>query len=238
MSAPRLTRRQFVHDTAAGAAALAAGVALPNIVRVGNAEEVDTREHPELQPGHGVPPLRQDRLDGLGRVPGRPLETGQPDGAGRVPGRQLAERQPERRRLPEEPLRRGHPLHRAGHQLHRRLHRGRDPGVQQGPGRPPRQDVPGLVLVRTRGPQPQPVHRRRADGRVRGFAAGVQTGVRRPVPHRLRRRRPPRQGRQVDLSRTPKPSRRASPKACGGRRSRARPGPPASRRTTCRGSST
>jgi len=42
MSAPRLTRRQFVRDTAAGAAALAASVALPNIVRVGNAEELDT----------------------------------------------------------------------------------------------------------------------------------------------------------------------------------------------------
>ncbi len=42
MSAPRLTRRQFVRDTAAGAAALAAGVALPNIVRVGNAEQLDT----------------------------------------------------------------------------------------------------------------------------------------------------------------------------------------------------
>jgi aryl-alcohol dehydrogenase-like predicted oxidoreductase len=42
MSAPRLTRRQFVRDTAAGAAALAASVALPNVVRVGNAEELDT----------------------------------------------------------------------------------------------------------------------------------------------------------------------------------------------------
>jgi len=42
MSAPRLTRRQFVRDTAAGAAALAASVALPNIVRVGNAEQRDT----------------------------------------------------------------------------------------------------------------------------------------------------------------------------------------------------
>ena len=42
MSAPRLTRRQFVRDSAAGAAALAASVALPNIVRVGNAEELDT----------------------------------------------------------------------------------------------------------------------------------------------------------------------------------------------------
>lgn len=42
MSAPRLTRRQFVRDTAAGAAALAASVALPNIVGVGNAEELDT----------------------------------------------------------------------------------------------------------------------------------------------------------------------------------------------------
>lgn len=42
MSAPRLTRRQFVRDTAAGAAALAASVALPNVVRVGNAEQADT----------------------------------------------------------------------------------------------------------------------------------------------------------------------------------------------------
>jgi len=43
MSAPRLTRRQFVRDTAAGAAALAASVALPQIVRVGNADQLDTR---------------------------------------------------------------------------------------------------------------------------------------------------------------------------------------------------
>lgn len=42
MSTPRLTRRQFVRDSAAGAAALAASVALPNIVRVGNAEQLDT----------------------------------------------------------------------------------------------------------------------------------------------------------------------------------------------------
>lgn len=43
MAEPRLTRRQFVRDTAAGAAALAASVALPNIVRVGNADQADTR---------------------------------------------------------------------------------------------------------------------------------------------------------------------------------------------------
>jgi aryl-alcohol dehydrogenase-like predicted oxidoreductase len=43
MSASRLTRRQFVRDTAAGAAALAASVALPQIVRVGNAEQLDTQ---------------------------------------------------------------------------------------------------------------------------------------------------------------------------------------------------
>lgn len=43
MAEPRLTRRQFVRDTAAGAAALAASVALANIVRVGNAEQADTR---------------------------------------------------------------------------------------------------------------------------------------------------------------------------------------------------
>ncbi len=42
MSTPHLTRRQFVRDSAAGAAALAASVALPNIVRVGNAEQLDT----------------------------------------------------------------------------------------------------------------------------------------------------------------------------------------------------
>ena len=43
MTEDRLTRRQFVRDTAAGAAALAAGVSLPNAVKVGNAEQVDTR---------------------------------------------------------------------------------------------------------------------------------------------------------------------------------------------------
>ncbi len=42
MSTPHLTRRQFVRDSAAGAAALAASVALPNVVRVGNAEQLDT----------------------------------------------------------------------------------------------------------------------------------------------------------------------------------------------------
>lgn len=43
MSAPRLTRRQFVQDTALGAAALVGSVALPQIVRVGNAEQLDTQ---------------------------------------------------------------------------------------------------------------------------------------------------------------------------------------------------
>ncbi len=56
MSAPRLTRRQFVRDTAAGAAALAASVALPNIVRVGNAEQADTRSilnyNPDMEYRH------------------------------------------------------------------------------------------------------------------------------------------------------------------------------------------
>jgi aryl-alcohol dehydrogenase-like predicted oxidoreductase len=39
----RLTRRQFVHQTAAGAAVLAVGASLPSVVQVGNAEQVDTR---------------------------------------------------------------------------------------------------------------------------------------------------------------------------------------------------
>jgi aryl-alcohol dehydrogenase-like predicted oxidoreductase len=43
MSEPRLTRRQFVRDSAVGAAALAGSVALPQTVRVGNAEQLDTR---------------------------------------------------------------------------------------------------------------------------------------------------------------------------------------------------
>ncbi len=42
MAADRLNRRQFVRDTAAGAAALAVGASLPGVVRVGNAEQVDT----------------------------------------------------------------------------------------------------------------------------------------------------------------------------------------------------
>ncbi|MFV2065415.1 MAG: aldo/keto reductase [Pirellulales bacterium] len=43
MTEDRLTRRRFVRDTAAGAAALAAGVSLPGMVQVGNAEQADTR---------------------------------------------------------------------------------------------------------------------------------------------------------------------------------------------------
>ena len=43
MAEDRMTRRQFVRDTAAGAAALAAGVSVPGVVRVGNAEETDTQ---------------------------------------------------------------------------------------------------------------------------------------------------------------------------------------------------
>jgi aryl-alcohol dehydrogenase-like predicted oxidoreductase len=41
--ADHLTRRQFVHQTAAGAAALAMGATAPNLVTVGNAEQVETR---------------------------------------------------------------------------------------------------------------------------------------------------------------------------------------------------
>lgn len=43
MTEDRVTRRQFVRDTAAGAAALAASVSVPNVVNVGNAEQVDTK---------------------------------------------------------------------------------------------------------------------------------------------------------------------------------------------------
>jgi aryl-alcohol dehydrogenase-like predicted oxidoreductase len=42
MTEDRLTRRQFVRETAAGAAAVAVGLAAPKIVKVGNAEQVDT----------------------------------------------------------------------------------------------------------------------------------------------------------------------------------------------------
>ena len=50
----------------------------------------------------------------------------------------------------EEPPRRRQPLHRSRHQLHRRLREPGGAGLQQGPQGPPRQDVPGLLLVRGR----------------------------------------------------------------------------------------
>ena len=43
MAEDRLTRRQFVRESAAGAAAVAASTSLPNIVKVGNADQADTR---------------------------------------------------------------------------------------------------------------------------------------------------------------------------------------------------
>ena len=43
MAENRISRRQFVCDSAAGAAALAAGAAATSAVKVGNAEQVDTQ---------------------------------------------------------------------------------------------------------------------------------------------------------------------------------------------------
>ena len=44
MAEERMTRRQFVHDAAVSAAALAASVSLPHVVKVGNAEQADTAQ--------------------------------------------------------------------------------------------------------------------------------------------------------------------------------------------------
>ena len=43
MAENRISRRQFVRNSAAGAAALAAGAAATSVVKVGNAEQVDTQ---------------------------------------------------------------------------------------------------------------------------------------------------------------------------------------------------
>ena len=80
MTYERLTRRQFVRDTAAGAAALAAGAAVANIVKVGNAEQADTASILNYSSD------MEYRSCGIGRLPGRSLETGQQDGARRGPG--------------------------------------------------------------------------------------------------------------------------------------------------------
>lgn len=65
-------------------------------------------------------------------------------------------------RVREKPPRRGHPLHRTGHQLHRRLHQPGGPGLRQSAPRPPRQDVPGLLLVRARNAGTESTSRSRA----------------------------------------------------------------------------
>ena len=238
MSAPRLTRRQFVRDSAAGAAALAASVALPNIVRVGNAEELDTASilsyNPDMEyrrcgrTGWMVSAVclggHWKRVNQMvpGLFEGESWLSAKLDNAG----------------FPKEPLRRRHALHRAGHQLHRRLYRRRDPGVQQSARRPPRQDVLGLVVVRTRGPQSQPVQRRFDHERVRRFAARVQTGIRGLVSRRLRGRRAARQGWQVGFPahRGRVGGHRGRPAA--GEEVRQGRGPPGFRPTICRGSST
>ncbi len=141
--ADHVTRREFLQTSAAAAAALA--VATNGFVARAE-DKAEIEEDPQLQPQDGVPPPRQDRRVGVGRLHGRPLEAHR-----QVHRRQ--ERQPLRaagraRQLRQEPLRRRHPLHQARHQSHRRLHRRRGDGLFQGPQRPPREDVPRLFLVR------------------------------------------------------------------------------------------
>ena len=72
--ANRVTRREFVRDSAAVAAGAAMGLMATYHVRAGNPDKARHEQDPQLQPPHGIPPLRQDQLDDLGRLPGRALE--------------------------------------------------------------------------------------------------------------------------------------------------------------------
>ena len=128
MSDVRVTRRGFVRD----GAGRRGGRRGPDAHLYGPGRQSGQGRHrqdPQLQPRHGVPPLRQDQPDGLGRVPGRALEADRAGRAAGQAGRQLDGRGTGQSQVRGEPLRRRHPLHRARHQLHRRLRGLRSPGL-------------------------------------------------------------------------------------------------------------
>ena len=145
MPSTKITRRDFIRDTAA--VGIAAGLGAAQIVQAGNPTKPDTSKilnyNPDMEyrrcgktglmisavalGGHWKRVDQGDRRRGAGRL----------DDDGHRPPR-----------VPEEPRRGGQPLHRAGHQLRRRLLPRGNPGLRQGAQGPPRQDVLRLLLAR------------------------------------------------------------------------------------------
>ena len=154
MADVNVTRRDFIRGGAVATVGAALGLTPTYTVQAGNPDKADTQADPQLQSADGIPPLRQDRNDDFGRLHGRALEAdrqgcgprGEGQGLDRPGGGQLGIRQ-------ESPRCR-QPLHRSRHQLHRRLREPGGAGLQQGAQGPPRQDVPGLFLVRGRDAEP------------------------------------------------------------------------------------
>ena len=144
MSQQRITRRRFVQDTAAGAAALAAGL---SFVRVGNCEAADTSKIMNYNPD------MEYRLCGktgwmisavcMGghwkRITQMIGGTGIGDYGGNIS-------RPDFQKNRYDVV---NALHRSRHQLHRRLHARRDPGLQPGAQGAAGEDAPRLVVVRT-----------------------------------------------------------------------------------------
>ena len=235
MAPERLTRRQFVRDAAVGAAALAVSVSVPHVVKVGNAEQADTGRilnyNPDMEyrrcgkTGWMVSAVclggHWKRVNLM--VPGVFQGDSWLSANVNDPGFQK-NRYDVVTRCIERGINYIDACTGAEIQAYSKALEGRRDKMYLGwswyerEARSPSQ-CNGDALMKV----------------FEDSLQGLQAGVRRPVPHRLRRRRPPRQGRQVGL-----PAHRSRVgghrrRACGGPRSRARPGPPASRRTTCRG---
>ena len=78
MTGDQFSRRDLLRTGALAAAGMAVGLTPTFTVAAGNPQGSDTSKILNYNPAHGIPPLRQDRPDGLGRGHGRTLEADQP----------------------------------------------------------------------------------------------------------------------------------------------------------------
>ena len=134
------------------------------------------QQDPQLQPRHGISPLRQDQHDDLGRLHGRALETDRQGGAAsaRAPAglaSAWATRSSKNRHdVVSRCIERGINYIDAcvGGEVH---------GLQQGPQGPPRQDAPGLLLVRKGNAATRPMAHLRKLKKSRRQTASKQAGL-------------------------------------------------------------
>ena len=123
--AEKVTRREFVRDSAAVAAGMAVGLTATYTVAAGNPAKADTSKILNYNPDMEY--RRCGKTDWMVSAVclGGHWKRVNKVVPGLFEGGSWLGADARQRRVREEPLRRGHPVHRAGHQLHRRLHRAR-----------------------------------------------------------------------------------------------------------------